>query len=130
MVAWAARARESPCAAAARDYLGIMPHTPKIATCCYCGARAALVLGEGRHELACASCGAPLHDLKRLPVEAVERHRDNPRLPARAPEPEAVSHAKPARRPPPRPAKTRKKRKSFTRWLVEEAFDAIEDIFD
>ena len=41
--------------------------TPKIATCCYCGTRAALVLtGRDRHELACSSCGAPLHDLKML----------------------------------------------------------------
>ncbi len=42
----------------------------KIATCCYCGSRAALTLDEGRHELACASCGAPLRDLKMLPKAA------------------------------------------------------------
>lgn len=48
-----------------------MPHQPKIATCCYCGTRAALVLtGQVRHELACASCGAPLHDLKMLRSDA------------------------------------------------------------
>ena len=42
----------------------------KIATCCYCGTKAALVLrGKDSHELSCGSCGAPLHDLKRLPVE-------------------------------------------------------------
>ena len=36
----------------------------KIATCCYCGTRAALQLrGDVQHELACASCGAPLHNL-------------------------------------------------------------------
>jgi hypothetical protein len=34
--------------------------TPKIATCCYFGTRAALVLDRARHELACSSCGAPL----------------------------------------------------------------------
>lgn len=40
------------------------------ANCCYCGAKAALVLrGKDSHELSCVSCGAPLHDLKRLPVE-------------------------------------------------------------
>lgn len=42
----------------------------KIATCCYCGTKAALVLrGKDSHELSCGSCGALLHDLKRLPVE-------------------------------------------------------------
>jgi len=44
-----------------------MLSSTKIATCCYCGTRAALVLGgRGRHELACAACGAPLHELKWL----------------------------------------------------------------
>jgi len=43
-----------------------MPAT-KVATCCYCGTRAALVLrGRERHELACSSCGAPLHEMKQL----------------------------------------------------------------
>ena len=42
----------------------------KIATCCYCGTKVALVLrGKDSHELSCGTCGAPLHDLKRLPVE-------------------------------------------------------------
>lgn len=45
-----------------------MPNGTKIATCCYCGKRAALVLtGTVRHELACSACGAPLHDLKGIP---------------------------------------------------------------
>ena len=43
----------------------------KLATCCYCGTRAALVLrGDVRHELSCVSCGAPLHNLKLMPVSA------------------------------------------------------------
>lgn len=121
-----------------------MGYASKIATCCYCGARAALVLGAGRHELTCASCGAPLHDLKRLPSEAVEKHRDNPRLPPRAATPEPVREGRKARKgrkgrkgkPPksepsrPRKQKKRKKRKSLGRWLVSEAFDVIEDILD
>ncbi|MBT8459226.1 MAG: hypothetical protein KJN60_06145 [Boseongicola sp.] len=48
-----------------------MPNAQKIATCCYCGSRAALVLtGEVRHELACSKCGAPLHELKMLRTDA------------------------------------------------------------
>ena len=46
-----------------------MGYPTKIATCCYCGTRAALVLDRARHELTCAQCGAPLHNLKMLPVE-------------------------------------------------------------
>ena len=46
----------------------------KIATCCYCGTRAALVLrGDSRHELSCAACGAPLHEMKAMPCDAQER---------------------------------------------------------
>lgn len=93
----------------------------KVGTCCYCGSRAALVLrGQERHELSCATCGAPLHALKILPQQA------------RAPEPAAaISHR-------PKPAKydaatkpgKRKKRKSFKRRVWSEVWDAIEDIFD
>ena len=74
----------------------------KIATCCYCGTRAALVLrGETRHELSCSACGAPLHNLKMMP---------------KAP---GAPRAKPA-----------KKRKTFGRKIFEEVFDLVEDIFD
>ena len=53
----------------------------KIATCCYCGTRAALVLrGSKRHELACSSCGAPLHDLKRLPATNAKKSQQVPRF--------------------------------------------------
>lgn len=95
-----------------------MPAT-KIATCCYCGTRAALVLrGETRHELSCSACGAPLHNLKAIPAD-----RTPPPKPA--PSRHAPRHpAPPARRPKPR------KRKSLSRRILSEAFDLIEDIFD
>jgi len=94
-----------------------MPHSPKIATCCYCGTRAALVLGrQGRHELTCASCGAPLHALKRLPSDA-----DHP----------SPRKAKPAYAPEkPRKPEKAKKRKSRARWLLSEVVDFVEDVFD
>jgi len=96
-----------------------MPAT-KIATCCYCGTRAALVLrGETRHELSCAACGAPLHDLKSLPAK-----RQTPARAVHAPPPQRV-------RPPPKPARPRRrKRKSLSRRILSEAFDLIEDILD
>ena len=50
-----------------------MPQGTKIATCCYCGTRAALILtGKTRHELSCQGCGAPLHDLKMMPGPRAE----------------------------------------------------------
>ncbi|WP_439154881.1 hypothetical protein [Yoonia sp.] len=101
-----------------------MPAT-KIATCCYCGSRTALRLrGKERHELTCASCAAPLHNLKMFPV-----------TPGMATAP-AATPARPARRAeqpkyaqPRRPAKKRKVGR-FARKLWEEIWDELEDIFD
>ena len=88
----------------------------KIATCCYCGARTALVLTTaGRHELSCGSCGAPLHEMKRLVKARVQDH-------------EVVGPSPSSRRP--RKAKPKKRRKGLFSKLIEEAFDAVEDIFD
>jgi len=105
--------------------------TQKIATCCYCGTRAALVLaGHDRHELACSSCGAPLHDLKMLrkaPASRSASAAPSARSVARAP-------AKPSHPKQPHPkakkAKKSKKRKGLFRNLMEEAWDVIEDIID
>ena len=104
-----------------------MGYTTKIATCCYCGARTALVLDKQRHELACASCGAPLHDMKSLPTPKAK--------PRAAPLPtyERIQKHKAHKREeyyaPLRPKK-RKKRKSILRKVIEEAVDIIEDIID
>lgn len=102
-----------------------MPHSRKIATCCYCGRRAELVLtGTVQHELSCASCGAPLHNLKRLRTDAV----DPPEKPVRSKRPKPVKPVKSA------PGKTKgrrvKRRKGFGAKLLEELFDVVEDIFD
>jgi len=93
-----------------------MGYPRKIVTCCYCGARAALVLDKARHELACSACGAPLHDLKMIPKSA----KGDSELvkPSRA---RAPKNVKP---------KKKQKRKSLFRDVFEEAFDLIEDIFD
>ena len=108
-----------------------MPHGTKIATCCYCGTRAALVFkGETRHELSCSACGAPLHDMKMLrtgalekPIATQHRHASKPKT-APAPFPAWDRDAKPSKK------KKQKKRKTLTRRFFEEAFDVIEDIFD
>jgi len=97
----------------------------KIATCCYCGTRAMLVLaGTERHELACSGCGAPLHEMKALrPVETRRGERELVR-------PSAVRGAPPKPARPPKKRKKAKRRKGLMRSFLEEAFDAIEDILD
>ena len=97
--------------------------TQKIATCVYCGTRAALVLkGKTRHELSCSSCGAPLHDLKMLRRDHEEdHHRVAPSRVRGTYDPVHHSH---------KPKRKNKKKKSFKRKFFEEAFDLIEDIFD
>ena len=94
--------------------------TPKIATCCYCGTRAMLVLDRERHELVCSACGAPLHEMKALRSghEDASRHELVKPSKLRHTRPEKVRAKKP------------KKRKSLSRKLFSEAFDLIEDIFD
>jgi hypothetical protein len=99
----------------------------KIATCCYCGTRAALVLrGKDRHELACSNCGAPLHDLKMLRNSA-ERVTAPAATPTR-PKPKAVHPKQP--HPKARKMKKRLKYKGLWRKVMEEVWDEIEDIFD
>ncbi len=100
-----------------------MSHGTKIATCCYCGTRAVLVLkGRERHELACSSCGAPLHVLKQMPVKPAAK-REIVR--------ETVKYVHvPSRKQTKSYRKPKKKRKSFFRRAAEEIFDVVEDIFD
>ncbi|MEV8465651.1 hypothetical protein AB0T83_02505 [Fluviibacterium sp. DFM31] len=89
-----------------------MPQGTKIATCCYCGTRAALVLtGRAGHELACASCGAPLHDLKALKTQPAPVKPGKTRMKTSKP-------------------KKKKRKKSLSRKLMGEAFDLLDDIFD
>ena len=96
-----------------------MGYPTKIATCCYCGTRAALVLtGKHRHELSCSGCGAPLHDLKMLPKDRTGDRE--------------ILHDRPRKSGKPRSEKPKKKKsRKFTFGkILEEAFDTIEDIFD
>lgn len=76
--------------------------------------------GGGRHELSCSTCGAPLHALKMLRTD-----RQGPR----------DTVAPPALRGAGRNGKALARRKSRRRTglmarVLDEAFDAIEDLFD
>ncbi len=94
----------------------------KIATCCYCGTKAALVLrGKDRHELTCGKCGAPLRMLKMLPVTAARSQA--------APERTRKKVQKYPERAVARPKK-RRKGKSFGRRVFSEIWDVIEDVVE
>ena len=95
-------------------------HTQKIATCCYCGARTILRLtARDGHELACGSCGAPLHVMK--PIRTDRHPKPRPHGPR------DDIHG-PARR---KPGKKRKPRKAARFWdILEEVVDVVEDILD
>lgn len=91
---------------------------PKIATCCYCGTRAALVLDKARHELACSACGAPLHNLKGLKSDHIDKRKAS----------HQPKYGAPLNRQ--KQNKKKKKKKSGMSRFFGEAFDIIEDIFD
>lgn len=100
----------------------------KIATCCYCGTRSVLKLGgDVQHELACSSCGAPLHDLKMMPVAAKghDRHYSKP-LKQKKSKGHKKYDSKDLYRLKDLKKFKSKKKKSWGKKL----FDGVEDIFD
>ena len=108
-----------------------MSYPQKIVTCCYCGHRAALVLGkERRHELACASCGAPLHNLKMLPKKERSDVPPTRYKPDAKPKPFCARPSLAHRQERPQGWVRRRKKKKMIKKLFEGAFDLIEDIFD
>lgn len=99
----------------------------KLATCCYCGTRAALVLrGDERHELTCSNCGAPLQKLKMLPTEGSKPKKTKSKS-------KAVDHRPPVEKGHYERPKKYKRRNTLGRFLrraAEEIWDEIEDILD
>jgi len=83
-----------------------------------------LTLDKGRHELACANCGAPLRQMKMLPKAAPSR-------PAVTHQPQIrqFAAAKPIPEKRKKPVKGKKRKKWFKDW-AEDVFDLVEDIFD
>ncbi len=89
----------------------------KIATCCYCGTKSALVLkGKEQHELSCSSCGAALHNLKHLPKGGWGEHKSKPVKPKRV-------------APNDRSMRKKKKKKPMGLRILEEVFDVVDDLF-
>ena len=102
-----------------------MPHSTKIATCCYCSARTILKpTARDGHELACGSCGAPLHEMKWLKAP-------KPAEPAKPDKTKRAAFTLPSPKFPAfKPRKKRKRKKSLLYRVAEEAWDILEDIFD
>ncbi|EBA12757.1 hypothetical protein [Roseobacter sp. CCS2] len=99
----------------------------KIATCCYCGTKAALVLrGKDKHELACSNCGAPLRALKMLPKQPGRAHVPDA-TPARPTKRKRVEKYPEYRKERP---KKRKKSKGFGRRVMSEIWDVVEDVVE
>ena len=108
-------------------------HNVKVTTCCYCGSRAALCLrGKTRHELACGNCGAPLHRMKMMPLttQAASYTISKPKAVDHRPAPKSAPKNAPTKQADKTRSKPAKRRKSTLRWLVQEAWDVVEDIFD
>jgi hypothetical protein len=100
----------------------------KIATCCYCGTRAALTLhGKVQHELACSSCGAPLHDLKMMPVKpkSHETHYSKPLK-----QKKSKGHKKYDRDEYYRTKDLKKKKSKKSKSWGKKLFDGVDDLFD
>ena len=94
-----------------------MKDMTKIVTCGYCSTRAVLDLrGSSRHELCCASCGAPIHLIKPLKVEKTKPPK-NQRYGA-------------AERNRERLYKPKKRKLKKRKPLFEKIWDELEDIFD
>lgn len=106
-----------------------MPHQIKIATCCYCAARTMLKpTARHGHELACGSCGAPLHEMKWLKGPTATRPRKPEPKPAKSARPVRFTHSKPRKSY--KPKRSKKRRKSSFFEMAEEVWDWVEDIID
>lgn len=83
-----------------------------------------MLRGGVRHELACASCGAALHNLKMLRKDKnVSRDASQILI-------ERIRRDKSKPSPRRRRKKKAKPRRSYARWALNEAFETLEDIFD
>jgi hypothetical protein len=100
-----------------------MKNVHKSATCCYCGAHTILTLfGKTRHELQCASCGAPLRRMKSLRKDHVS-DRFTVQSTHKVKQRRAREKSKD-------PFRSSRKKKSIAHRLFDVAEDVVEDIFD
>nr|WP_217355705.1 hypothetical protein [Ruegeria arenilitoris] len=70
--------------------------------------------GRQRHELSCSSCGAPLHNLKMIPVKKASNPQPRHSIPMQKPKKKSY----------------KKRKKGLFSRVLDEAWDVIEDVFD
>nr|WP_217353408.1 hypothetical protein [Ruegeria arenilitoris] len=70
--------------------------------------------GRQRHELSCSSCGAPLHNLKMIPVKKASDLQTRHSIPMQKPKKKSY----------------KKRKKGLFSRVLDEAWDVIEDVFD
>ncbi len=113
----------------------------KLATCCYCSSRTLLKpTARDGHELACGSCGAPLHEMKWLKQPEPAR---KPRAVKKMAHDPARKFEKSERSDRAQPVgflagwgagkkvrKRPKRGKSLFSKVLEEAWDVVEDLID
>ncbi|MEM9968810.1 MAG: hypothetical protein AAF755_12015 [Pseudomonadota bacterium] len=103
-----------------------MGYPTKIATCCHCGSTTTLQVDKGLHALSCASCGAPLRNLKMLPKsKRKSKHAVSHQFPGTYKS--VAEHSLEPKRAKPRKRKTRSK---WFKSIASDVFDLVEDIFD
>ncbi|ABV94305.1 hypothetical protein Dshi_2572 [Dinoroseobacter shibae DFL 12 = DSM 16493] len=110
-----------------------MPEHTKLATCSYCSARTMLVpSARDGHELACGSCGAPLHEMKWLKAPSGTKPAKRKKATGYIPGVHGPEHgARPqSARMGPDPRRRKKRKKPLWKRALSEAVDVIEDIFD
>lgn len=108
-----------------------MPEHTKLATCSYCGARTMLVpSARDGHELACGSCGAPLHEMKWLKTPAPAKTGKRKKEAGYIPGVHGPEGGHRASRNAPDPRRRKKRKKPMWKRALGEAVDVIEDIFD
>lgn len=95
-----------------------------------------MLLDKGHHTLACGSCGAPLRDLKQVPLAVPRKvgvsHRAAPKSFAKA-KPQKWTAPRKPRKPKPRKGWFGSKIKDLFEDVidaVEDVVDAVEDVFD
>lgn len=97
-----------------------MSHPAKITTCSYCGQRAAISIdARSHHDLSCGSCGGPVTVGRSAAPGAHGCELQTREVLLQNSQKRAEKKSK-----------KKQKRKSTFRWLVGEAIDVIEDIFD
>ena len=96
----------------------------RMGTCCYCGSRTLLQLtARNGHELACGSCGAPIHHMKAVRADPRPTQHDRPH----APRPIGYQGNGDSNE---RPDKNKKRAKRSLKKKSKGIFDIFEDVID